>query len=114
MSDKFDEAVKEYLQNPIFEWTTQEMIQEELERFARWYEEQQHKEMCAECEYKDKCDTLNSYNPGCLGFVDKHRGTCETCKHGGDCEVQGETFYEGLNKLEKILDEANEKEARGD
>jgi hypothetical protein len=81
MSDRFEEAAKEYLQAPIYEWTTQEMIQEELERFARWYEEQQHKEMCAECEYKDKCDTLNSYNPGCLGFVDKHRGTCEFPSH---------------------------------
>jgi hypothetical protein len=37
MSDKFEEAVKEYLQNPIFEWTTQEMIEGELLRFANWY-----------------------------------------------------------------------------
>jgi hypothetical protein len=60
MSDKFEEAVKEYLQNPIFEWTTQEMIEGELLRFANWYHDK--------------------YLAG--------KGTCETCKHGGDCEVQ--------------------------
>jgi hypothetical protein len=74
MSDRFKEAAKEYLQAPIYEWTTQEMIQEELERFARWYEDKYlqealtaaammklHEEKTCECPWADTCPKYNEY-----------------------------------------------------
>jgi hypothetical protein len=53
------------------------------------------------CELMACCEIIGDCRPGVL-------------KDGKIVEREGETFYEGLNKLEKILDEANEKEARGD
>jgi hypothetical protein len=78
MSDRFKEAAKEYLQAPIYEWTTQEMIQEELERFARWYEDKYlqealtaaammklHEEKTCECEKRGKTFECWGYCPYC-------------------------------------------------
>ena len=51
----------------------------------------------------------------CYGDIDYgtdglYRNYMERCER----EAENETFYEGLNKLDKILDEANTKEARGE
>jgi hypothetical protein len=68
--DKYEQAVKEYLQNPIFEWTTQEMIEEEFMRFARYYEDKYLAEALAAAAMmreKETCEWKLTYQ-GIEGF----------------------------------------------
>jgi len=65
--DKYEQAVKEYLQNPIFEWTTQEMIEEEFMRFARYYEDKYLAEALAAAAMmrdKETCEWTYNENTG--------------------------------------------------